>query len=344
MTPVQIAFVLRYLRACFLRATGLLWLAKRRIAKRGVIVLTLHRILDDDEFFHSSSLPATIVRKKTFERLVPWAVRNFEILDLQRGVPRWHVKPARPRIAVTFDDGWLDNYEFAEPIATRNRCPITIFVCPGISGNRLPFWPERVSYLVGQVSDSAIQRIFPDLPAGRRPRLIELVIDRMKQMSPEERDRLMQQLETDTPHRQLTETLEPLNCAMSWDQIREISQRAVRIGSHTFSHQILTSIPGATVSDELTKSRRAIEANLQLSCTMLAYPNGNHDSGIRKAAHEAGYTLAFANTRGCWTSDTDVFRVPRINIWEAKLTGPGGRFSPAMAEYYLFWQPFTAGV
>ncbi len=341
---MQITFVLRYLRACLLRACGLLWLAKRRIAKRGVIVLTLHRVLENDEFSSSSSLPATLVHRKTFQRLIAWACDRFEILDLKEGAPSWDATASRPRIAITFDDGWLDNYEFAEPIATRAHCPITIFVCPGIAGIRFPFWPERVSRLLANTSDAAVHRIFPDLPNAGREQTIEAVIARMKEMTPEDRDSWIRQLEDAAPGRQTLEDREPLNSTMTWEQIREISHRGVAIGSHTLTHQILTSIPRDIASSELTTSRDAIEANLQQSCVMLAYPNGNHDAGIREAARAAGYRLAFANQRGCWTNKTDLFQIPRINIWEAKLTTPRGRFSQAMAEYYLFWQPATASI
>lgn len=333
---MQVAFVLRYLRACSLRAIGALWLAKRRARWKGVIVATLHRVLDDSEFHESSSLPATLVRKDTFEQFVRWITRNFDVVDLRHGVPAWSMK--RPRVALTFDDGWLDNYTLAEPIASRFQCPITIFVCSGIIGKRFPFWPERVSYLLSQASDIVIGRLFPDLSQRSQPDLIESVVDRMKKMPPDDRERRIEQLETSIESGQALEARELLNRTMTWEQIQEISQRKTGIGSHTFSHQILTTVPADKGQEELTTSRRHIEATLKLPCSMLAYPNGNHNPDIRNAANKAGYTIAFANERGCWTKKTDLFRVPRINIWERKLTSPNGKFSRAMAEYYLFWK------
>src|SRR5690242_14860243 len=94
-----------YLRSSIFRATGLLWLAKRRMAKAGVVVLTLHRVLPDDEFARTSSLPGIVVRHRTFERFIAWASRQCEIVDLGKGVPSWEVSAPRPRIALTFDDG-----------------------------------------------------------------------------------------------------------------------------------------------------------------------------------------------------------------------------------------------
>lgn len=333
----DIAYFLRYARACLFRATGLLRLARRRAARRGVVVLTLHRVLDDSEFFQSSSLPATLVRRKTFEALVRWTTRNYDVLDLRNAIPSWEERQ-RPRVAVTFDDGWLDNYEIAEPIAARYRCPIAIFVCPDLVGQPFPFWPERVNSMLASIQDLTQLPQFAHARTGSHLEMTERIIERMKQMPAAERDNLIAQLEAASGSAAKPVHSEPLNRAMAWNQIRELSLRGVCIGSHTFSHQILTSIPAGTCRRELTLSRREIESRLQMPCATLAYPNGNHDASVHALATEAGYTLAFANRPGCWTKDTDFLQIPRVNIWERKLTNPAGRFSPAMAEYYLFWQ------
>src|SRR5690348_15308424 len=102
---------LSYQRCRVFRAIGLLWLAKKRMAKKGIVVLTFHRILPDEEFADSSSLPGIIVRQRTFERFIAWASQACDIVDLGKGFPSWDISAPRPRIALTFDDGWLDNYE-----------------------------------------------------------------------------------------------------------------------------------------------------------------------------------------------------------------------------------------
>ena len=68
--------MLKFLRACLLRRTGLIWLAKRELRlSRAVPVLTFHRIVDDEEFAVSSSLPGILVRKRTFDNLTAWIAR-----------------------------------------------------------------------------------------------------------------------------------------------------------------------------------------------------------------------------------------------------------------------------
>ena len=331
--------VLRYLRASLLRGTGLLWLAKRRAAKHGVVVVMLHRVLDE-EFPRSSSLPGILVRRQTFQQFVSWAAKSFEVVDLSKGIPDWTKAARSARIAFTFDDGWLDNYEIAAPVLFRNRTPTTIFVCPGLMGIPFPFWPERVSYLISRLrSISDINEVFPELSRLERSKTAEVAIERLKQMSPEGREEYVLRLEAlprledsgDTEH-------EPLNRTMTWEQVQGLHALGICIGSHTLSHPILTSVSEETVCRELVESRCQIEAGLKASCGMLAYPNGNHDEMTVRAAADAGYTVAFTTQRGLWTQQTDMLHVPRVNIFEQKLIGPSGRFSRAMAEYALFWK------
>jgi peptidoglycan/xylan/chitin deacetylase (PgdA/CDA1 family) len=329
---------LRYLRACLLRGTGLLWLAKRRAAKRGVVVLTFHRVLDDEEYFRSSSLPGILVRKGTFRQFVSWAARSFDVVDLSRGIPDWNGQDPAVRVALTFDDGWLDNFEIARHSLLRNRTPATIFACPELMDVRFPFWPERVSYFVANSAVSKLFDIFPELRVVERGKMSEWIIEYLKGLSPIHREEYITRLH------KLADSIEPgvsnaepLNRTMTWDQAKELHLSGILIGSHTLSHPILTTLGEEDVRAELAMSRREIEARLGVACTMLAYPNGSYDEATVSTAAQAGYHVAFTTRRGLWTRKTDLLRVPRVNISEQKLVSPSGRFSRAMAEYALFW-------
>lgn len=330
----------RYLRACLLRGTGLLWLAKRRAAKRGIVVMTLHRVLDDSEFYRSSSLPGILLRQQTFQQLLSWAAKTVDVIDLSKGIPPWNQQARSARVAFTFDDGWLDNYAIATPLIEERQTPAVIFVCPGLMGKPLPFWPERVSSLIARLHTLAdLSKVFPDLPVLEHPQITAWIIEQLKQMTPEVRQTYLMQLEAlsgDTGM-DLAER-EPCNQTITWSQMQDLHARGIRFGSHTMSHSILTVEPERFVLHELTESKRQIEASLRSSCDLLAYPNGNHDTTTIRAAEKAGYTIAFTTRRGLWTSQTNPLQVPRVNIFEQKLTGPLGRFSRAMAEYALFWK------
>jgi peptidoglycan/xylan/chitin deacetylase (PgdA/CDA1 family) len=112
-----------------------------------------------------------------------------------------------------------------------------------------------------------------------------------------------------TPH-------EPELVPLDWDGIAELVARGWEIGSHTRSHARLTQLSQSELEDELRSSRECLEDRLGRPCVSLAYPYGDHDDRVVKAASETGYRIAFTvperlNVR-------DALRWPRIGIYHAE--------------------------
>jgi peptidoglycan/xylan/chitin deacetylase (PgdA/CDA1 family) len=85
---------------------------------------------------------------------------------------------------------------------------------------------------------------------------------------------------------------EPELACMSWNELRRLSGIGWEVGSHSRSHRDLTSLGEAELEDELRGSREDCEAELQRSCSALAYPYSAYDSRVKGAARAAGYSTA----------------------------------------------------
>ncbi len=81
-------------------------------------------------------------------------------------------------------------------------------------------------------------------------------------------------------------------------QISEMSHEGFSFHSHSRHHLDLTTLSDAHLEDELLGSRRDIEDLLGLPAPYLAYPFGQHDSRVQKAAQAAGYVAAFTTKPG----------------------------------------------
>jgi peptidoglycan/xylan/chitin deacetylase (PgdA/CDA1 family)/folate-dependent phosphoribosylglycinamide formyltransferase PurN len=99
------------------------WLNRQRI-----VILLYHRVSDELR----DSLTVGIEK---FDAQMEWISRRHPVVsiaDIIHGrVPR---NTLRPVIAVTFDDGYLDNYENAVPILLRHQVPAGFFVSTGKIG------------------------------------------------------------------------------------------------------------------------------------------------------------------------------------------------------------------
>jgi len=76
---------------------------------------------------------------------------------------------------------------------------------------------------------------------------------------------------------------------MDWDQLHELALAGWEIGSHTCSHPRLTRIDDDALRHELEHSREVVEERLELRCSSIAYPFGDHDERVVAAAADAGY-------------------------------------------------------
>lgn len=321
---------LRWLWAGVLRTTGCLWWAKRQLRRGGaVVVVMLHRVLDDDALRRTHSLPYIVVRRGTFERFVTWLVRHNEVIDVRHGHARTPAN-GRLRVAVTFDDGWQDNYSTAMPILRAHGVPATLFICPGLMSAHAPFWPERV---LAMLRDSRTHA------SGMRA---EVAIEKLKRYEPQRRDAVIARLARRAGRRNAA--VEPWDgdSTICWERARAMRHGGIGFGSHTWSHEILTTLTGQTARRELRVSRAAIEREMNECCDVLAYPNGDCSAESRRIVAEEGFRLAFTTSLGAWFAGTDRLAIPRVNVSEWKLTGPAGGFSPLMSDYMIFWKAWRA--
>jgi peptidoglycan/xylan/chitin deacetylase (PgdA/CDA1 family) len=317
------------------------------------VVLAFHRVLTDADLATTCSLEGIIVRERTFEKLASFLTRHCHVTDISRRSPCPEKEGEKPQVSITFDDGWHDNVTTAFPIVTRHNLPIVIFVCPGLMGQRQPFWPERAIHLLKSACLagvdkrllngllSSVTNVLPMPAGGPSKAWMESMVEGFKSLVPTVRETVMRQLEDVCSNIEgLTSTPDT---TMAWTDFETLRSSGVTFGSHTQSHPILTQIPQERVHKELRGSKAVLEERMgSETCRFVAYPNGSVSEPVRLEAFQTGYQYAFTIESGTWNKQTDPLLIPRINIWEGKLVNPFGHFSRAMAEYNIFWQAYRS--
>jgi peptidoglycan/xylan/chitin deacetylase (PgdA/CDA1 family) len=111
---------------------------QQKYADKGIVV-AFHRVNDSGD---SSGLT---VSSEMFEKFCRFFARYFEVVPLSKFVERLEKKkPVGGMLAITFDDGYRDNYEVAAPILQQLDLPATFFVTTGfIETETVPFWDKE---------------------------------------------------------------------------------------------------------------------------------------------------------------------------------------------------------
>lgn len=96
---------------------------------------------------------------------------------------------------------------------------------------------------------------------------------------------------------------------MDWEDIRELQKERMEIGSHTYSHFVLTNVGPETLKEELISSKERIEKEIKSPIEIFSYPKGRLNNNVVKAVKEAGYKYAVTTKYGVNSFDY-VFKNP----------------------------------
>ena len=101
----------------------------RRALNGKALVLMYHRVLNDAEV-PAGIDPGMYVSRSAFERHLEYLSEHHDVIGLDE-LLEWMAgrrEFSKPPCAITFDDGWADNYAVAFPLLRHYRLPATIFL------------------------------------------------------------------------------------------------------------------------------------------------------------------------------------------------------------------------
>jgi peptidoglycan/xylan/chitin deacetylase (PgdA/CDA1 family) len=111
--------------------------------------------------------------------------------------------------------------------------------------------------------------------------------------------------------------------AMTWKQVKELSDAGVDIQSHSLSHPYLTHRRHTNFDDkayntwlqrELVESKKILEHQTGHEVTFLAYPYGDYDHSVVASAAHAGYLAAMTCESGPVRRGSDPLRMRRLAV------------------------------
>ncbi|MAL98988.1 MAG: hypothetical protein CL583_11140 [Alteromonadaceae bacterium] len=202
-------------------------------------------------------------------------------------------------VAITFDDGYHDFLEYAYPILKEEGIPATLFLTTGFTNGDLWLWPDQLRFALETTKAASIE------PPGINERLDlnasrlqawHAIADHCLTLGNREKLHFMDQV-FDLLGVQMPARPPEKYMPLSWDDVRDMVKGGLEIGSHTYSHPILTKLDDNELLAELQNSRREIETQLGFAPKAFCYPNGRRidfDARIQKAVRTAGYDYALA--------------------------------------------------
>jgi peptidoglycan/xylan/chitin deacetylase (PgdA/CDA1 family) len=281
-------------------------------------VLIFHRVLAQPDSLFPEEVDA-----QRFESLCRWLRSWFNVLPLDEAVRRLASGslPARA-LALTFDDGYADNFHVALPILLRHRLPATFFVATGfLDGGRM--WNDTVIESVRRTPlASADLRDIPGMVSGSvaldsaedKRAAIEAIIAATKYLPSQQRIAAAGRIVT------VLAAKPPDDLMMTSAEVLALRRAGMQIGAHTVSHPILAQLDDAAARAEIVDSKRFLEHLLDEPVTLFAYPNGKplEDYSCRSVhiVRESGFDAALSTAWGAAQATSRMLELPRFTPWD----------------------------
>jgi len=97
-------------------------------------------------------------------------------------------------------------------------------------------------------------------------------------------------------------------------ELRAVEEAGVELGSHGLRHRRLTGCGDAELRAELVRSREVLAGIAARPLAVLAYPYGDVDARVKRAAREAGYEAALAVNSGPMELREDRWEIRRQRV------------------------------
>ena len=308
--------------------SGASFVLSRLPACDSLLVLNYHRIGDaENDLFDPGVFSATADQ---FNDQVAYLRRHVSLVTLDEalafveGTAKERTRCCR--VLITFDDGYLDNYQLAFPILRSHGVQGVFFLVTSMVGScQVPWW-DHIAYLVKTARRRQFSLRYPadlavDIDKDGLTDSLRAILKLYKRPENSDAVSFVRELQEETQGDGPPETLRRF---LNWDEARKMLGGGMAIGSHTHSHQVLSQLQPDQQREELVRSRSILKGQLGIDADVLAYPVGGKTSFTRQTqeiARDAGYRAAVSfyggtNLQGKMSS-YDVSRVGVDNqSWE----------------------------
>lgn len=293
-------------------------------------ILTFHRVMPAGLTYF---IPPMAIDSLTFTGLVERLAAKGRIINLDEGVRQLASGQIKGRkVALTFDDGYRDNFDLARGILLRIGAPATFFVPIAPIDKQLVYWWDHLHAVVLKAKDRFVSWVKNRPDFKLKNLAIEAipgdccswdarcraVVKMLNGVSEYERGVFLKEMADEFgPYR--GERL-----LMDWDEIRQLQQEGFSIGSHSVSHIPLTDLDEPSAKHEIMASAGFIEEHLGQRPSGFCFPRGAFNISHARMVSDCGYRYAVTTQFGSNKVHSDVYTLRRRNI--SDFHGLRGRF------------------
>jgi peptidoglycan/xylan/chitin deacetylase (PgdA/CDA1 family) len=254
-----------------------------------------------------------------FEKFIVTLKKNYEIVPLRQLFDNFRNKtaPKKRTIALTFDDGYINNFTVALPILKKHHVPATFYlITESLENSTFYVWPDVIDLVQKHTKEDIV------ISAGRFKypgffcaELNISLVDLMK-TSGSDRETYLDEIKKLYPNylKEAKEVPELIDLVHKNELEKYKDEVLIEYGSHTHLHYNLEFLNEDDCSKEVNRSKKIIEDIVKKPVISLAFPDGSYNAQIISNCKKAGYENVVAVTYKLNENNGDPFILSRFTV------------------------------
>lgn len=237
-------------------------------------------------------------------------------------------------VALTFDDGYVDNLTDAKPLLAAIDVPATVFLTTGYIGCADRFWWDELARLVFfEEGPQSFQLVLSDQTLNcdfggetvprqegtirssslpKRTAVLNVLWQALHVLDNEKRQSAIEALQRNFGDRRDRENF---GRAMTSSEVQALVEDGlVNIGAHSVTHPVLAGVGFDVCYREMMRSKLACEELIGKPVVAFSYPYGAFDAAACEAVKACNFKFACAKHTAYVSGQSDVFALPRVYV------------------------------
>ena len=282
------------------------------------------------------------VHPRNFYDQLEYLKKNYHVVPVSELAGGIATHKSKRTVAITFDDGFKDNYTNAAPLLDYHELPATFYVATTAMQQEHMYWwdalqdiifscdelPGRFEMLIGgdmveftfRTDQTLNTRLMNQMRSwnynapipNERIALYMLLWHHIKALSYQNQNKVISQVRDWSGYKC---TYSDETATMTVREMQTLSANPLfGIGAHTVHHSMLSQQNAEDQAFEVRESKRQIEGWLGKEVNGFAYPYGNFSPVTQSLLKESGFRYAVSTEPKPVSAHDDPFALPRMQI------------------------------
>jgi len=309
----------------------------RKIRQRKALILMYHQVCE-----RNCDPWELAVHPNHFYDQLEYLKKNFDVVPVSAIAEGRVFHPAKKAIAITFDDGFRDNYTNAAPLLDWHELPATFYVATTALQQQNLYWWDALQEIIFHrdmlpinfqmpIGQSLVQFTFRSdrmlnsrvmnqirawnysLPMfNERIALYMLLWHHIKPLTFSHQNQIMRHIQDWAG---CWDVYRSQGLTMSVRELQMLGENPLfSIGAHSVNHAMLAQQDPADQAFEVRESKRQLERWLGKPVNGFAYPYGNYNEVTKALLKETGFRYAVSTESKPATVEDDPFALPRMQV------------------------------